>query len=485
MKLQNKQLTDGEFRGQREEVLKQWPTGSQVSFEEGVAYLKAIPEHKNFSYVLTKAKREGKTLIQPRAGVALISEHIELLQYLQNNSEVDLLATTIDAYTRSNRYEEAQIGIEESKKVGRSLLNGFPAVNHGVDGCRQVIEAVNLPLQARHGTPDGRLLAEVAYTGGFTSYEGGGISYNIPYVKAIDLETTIKHWQYIDRLTGMYEEAGVKINREPFGPLTGTLIPPCIALSIGIIESLLAAEQGVKNITVGYAQCGNLVQDVAAIHSLQSLTEDYLKKYGYYDVEVTTVLHQWMGGFPADEAQAFSVISWGSTVAALAGATKVMVKTPHEALGIPTMEANVQGLRCTKQIISMLADQKLNSIEVKVEVELIEAETRLIVDKCFELGNGDLAIGSVNAFEAGVIDVPFAPSRYNVGKAFATRDNQGAIRFFNTGNLPFGQDLIDFHKKKVYERAKFEGRAVSFQMVIDDVFAVSRGHLIGRLEHRK
>ena len=66
----------------------------------------------------------------------------------------------------------------------------------------------------------------------------------------------------------MYEEAGVSINREPFGPLTGTLIPPCISNSVAIIEALLAAEQGVKDITVGYGQCGNLIQDIAAMRSL-------------------------------------------------------------------------------------------------------------------------------------------------------------------------------------------------------------------------
>jgi methylaspartate mutase epsilon subunit len=480
MNLQNKRLTYEEFQKQQIEVLQQWPTGNQVNFDEGVAYLKAMPGHKNFSHVLNKAKREGKTLIQPRAGVALIEEHIELLQYLQNHSEVDLLPTTIDAYTRQNRFEKAQVGIEESKKKGKSMLNGFPGVNHGVDGCRQVAEAVNLPLQVRHGTPDARLLAEITYTGGFTSYEGGGISYNIPYVKNIDLETTIKHWQYIDRLTGMYEEAGIKINREPFGPLTGTLVSPCISHSVAIIESLLAAEQGVKNITVGYGQCGNLVQDVAAIHTLQSLTEEYLQEYGYNNVEVTTVLHQWMGGFPQDEAKSFSVISWGSAVAALSGATKVIVKTPHEAMGIPTMEANAQGLRCTKQVISMLSDQLLNSEEVKAEEAIIKAETRLIVDKCFDLGNGDIAIGTVRAFEAGIIDVPFAPSRYNAGKTLTARDNEGAIRFFDTGNLPLNSDLLDFHKKKMDERAKSEGRAATFQMVIDDVYAISKGHLIGR-----
>ena len=31
---------------------------------------------------------------------------------------------------------------------------------------------------------------------------------------------------------------------------------------------------------------------------------EYLEKYGYNDVEVTTVLHEWMGGFPEDEAKA-------------------------------------------------------------------------------------------------------------------------------------------------------------------------------------
>ena len=78
------------------------------------------------------------------------------------------------------------------------------------------------------------------------------------------MERTIRDWQYVDRLTGLYEEMGVSINREPYGPLTGTLVPPCISHAAAIIEALLAAEQGVKNIPVGYGQCGNLVQDVAA-----------------------------------------------------------------------------------------------------------------------------------------------------------------------------------------------------------------------------
>ena len=480
MELSNKKISEAEFMASRGEVLAQWPTGSKVDIDEAVEFHKSLPPGKLFPLKLKEAKERGETLIQPRAGVALVREHIELLTYLQDKGEADLLPTTIDSYTRQNRYKEAEDGIEESVRQCKSMLNGFPAVNHGVDSCRLLIQSLNIPIQIRHGTPDARLLTEIVYAGGFTSYEGGGISYNIPYAKNVAPETTIRDWQYVDRLTGLYEERGAGINREPFGPLTGTLVPPCISHAVAVIESLLAAEQGVKNITVGYGQCGNLVQDVAAIRTLEELTESYLQEYGYKDVVVTTVLHQWMGGFPQDESKAFGVISWGSAVGALARATKIIVKTPHEAMGIPTMEANAQGLRCTKQLISMLADQRLENPQVDEEKRVIAAETRCIVDKCFELGKGDIARGAVLAFQTGVIDVPFAPSRYNAGKMLPARDNDGAVRIYTPGVVPLSKDLLDFNADKIARRAKSEKRAASFQMVIDDVYAISKGRLVGK-----
>lgn len=209
MDIRNKKLSDDEFYGIRKEVMEQWPTGKEVNFEEAIDYHKAMPESKSFSRKLANAKKERKTLIQPRAGVALIDEHIKLLQYLQDNGEADLLPTTIDSYTRQNRYEEAEVGIKESIHTQKSMLNGFPAVNHGVFGCRSIIENLDTPVQVRHGTPDARLLTEICYAGGFTSYEGGGISYNIPYAKDVPLERTIYDWMYVDRLTGIYEEAGL------------------------------------------------------------------------------------------------------------------------------------------------------------------------------------------------------------------------------------------------------------------------------------
>ena len=170
MDIQNKRIPDGEFEQLRREVLTQWPTGKDVNLEEAVAYHKAMPECRRFSQKLNNAKKEGRTLVQPRAGVPVIEEHIKLLQFLQDKGEADLLPSTIDSYTRQNRYAEAENGIAESIRLGRAMLNGFPAVNHGVAGCRQVVESVNTPLQVRHGTPDARLLTEITLAGGFTSY---------------------------------------------------------------------------------------------------------------------------------------------------------------------------------------------------------------------------------------------------------------------------------------------------------------------------
>lgn len=482
MKLQNKKIPEAEFLEIREKVLDEWETGhdSALNLKNAVEYLKSVPEHKNFAIKLNKAKEEGITLVQPRAGVPDLDEHIKLLQFLEK-SGADFLPSTVDSYTRQNRYLEAQKGLDESVLRHRALLNGFPVVNHGVKHCKRVQESVNVPVEARHGTPDSRLLSEIIHAAGWTSNEGGGISYNIPYAKSVPLEVSIKNWQYVDRLVGYYEERGIRINREPFGPLTGTLVPPSISNTIMIIETLLAAEQGVRNITVGYGMGGNLIQDVAAIKALYQQTVYYLDKYGYKDMEISTVFHQWMGGFPQDEAEAMALISYSSTVAALSNATKLITKSPQESIGIPTKEANGLGVKASKFIVTMLKDQKMvDSGPLSDEIKQIKKEVDCLMDVTMKAGKGDLAVGAVEAFKQGLIDVPFAPSNYNAGKILPARDNDGMIRILEFGNLGFTDDIKAFHRNKIEERAKLEKRKISFQLTVDDVYSVSHGKLIGR-----
>ncbi len=214
---------------------------------------------------------------------------------------------------------------------------------------------------------------------------------------------------------------------------------------------------------------------------LDRLTKEYLASFGYYDVHITTVLHHFMGGFPEDEARAYAVISLGTIPAVLSKATKIIVKTPQEAVGIPSKEANAAALRNTRQVLQMLDCQDfIDKNKVQEEEYIIEREVRSILNTVYSVGEGDFVLGTVRAFASGLLDVPFAPSRFTLGRVMPVRDNEGAVRFFDFGNLPFDEEIKSFHRKKLEERAKYEKREISFQMVLDDIYAISKGRLVGR-----
>jgi methylaspartate mutase epsilon subunit len=471
--VRDRRLSDDRLVRETDEVCSEWSTGEAVDLDDAVAFHESLAPAQQFVAVLEDTER---VLVQPRGGVPLLDDQIDLLRHLEREGGADLLPTTIDSYTRDNAYRDAQEGLDASQKDDENALNGFPAVNHGVEACRDLVTSVDTPVEVRHGTPDPRLLAAVTLAGGFQSFEGGPITYNLPYTSKYDLEQTIAYWQYVDRLCGAYTERGVTINREPFGPLTGTLVPPSLAIAICIIEGLLAATQGVRSVTLGYGQVGNLVQDVAALRAMRSLGESYLPD----EVTVTTVFHQWMGGFPRDEARAYGVISLGSTTAAVAEPDKIITKSPQEAKGVPTPEANAAGLRTTRQSIEMLRDQELSLEGVERERDLVERSVRSLLDRVSDLGDGDWARGTVRAFEEGALDVPFPPSDAAAGDVLPARDDDGRVRLLKFGNLALSEAVERAHDARLDERARTEGRDPSFRMVADDVAAVSEGGLVGR-----
>jgi methylaspartate mutase epsilon subunit len=471
-------LRDERLSGERlseveSQLRDRWPTGAAADFEAALTYHESLPAHKRFADVLESADRP---LLQPRAGVPQLDDQVELLEHLHAEGGADLLPTTIDSYTRDNEYEKAREALEASRESGENRLNGFPAVSHGVEGCRELVEAVDAPVEVRHGTPDARLLAVVTLAGGFQSFEGGPISYNIPYTKEHNLAETIEHWQFVDRLCGAYTARGVRINREPFGPLTGTLVPPAIAIAVMVVEGLLAATQGVRSLTLGYGQVGNVVQDVAALRALRALGEEYLPD----DVVVTTVFHEWMGGFPPDEARASGVIGLGGATAALARPDKVITKSPQEFQGVPTREANAAGLRTTRQLIDMMIEQEIRIDGIDEEQALIERTARSLIETVVDHGDGDVARGTVAAFDSGALDVPFAPSDSAAAAVLPARDDDGRVRILEWGDLAVEDEIKEIHGARLDERARTEGRDRSFRMVADDVDAISDGKLIGR-----
>ena len=78
------------------------------------------------------------------------------------------------------------------------------------------------------------------------------------------------------------------------------------------------------------------------------------------------------------------------------------------------------------------------------------------------------------------VHVPLTPDTKELICKKSLDAMKDGVRILNFGNLPFSQEIKDFHIAKLEERAKAEGRKASFQMVIDDVYAISKGRLVGR-----
>ncbi|MDI6753463.1 MAG: methylaspartate mutase subunit E [Thermodesulfobacteriota bacterium] len=475
MELKNLRWSDKEFFQERENVISLWPTGREIELSETVDYLRNIPLEKNYALEVVKAQKKGRTLVQPRGGVALVDEHIDLLKWLQDYGGADLLPTTTDTYTRNLRFQEAKRGIEESKRAGRSMLNGFPLVNHGLRLGRRVSESTRRPIIVLSGTAYPQLTAEMGFAAGFTAFLGAGISYTAAYTKDLPFEQGIKNYQYVDRLVSFYQEKGIRLHREQPGFLTGTLIPPGIGIAVAVLEMLMAAGQGVKHYSMGLCQSLDLFQDVAALWALKEVGAEYLARLGFDDVFFSVATHQWMQAFPTDEPRAYAVIVLGGIIAALAGVTQIITKSTHEAEGIPTKEANAEGVKATRMAIHLMRSNRLpENKESLQEKKIIIQESYAILNKTLDMGEGDPVLGALRALQAGVLDIPWAPNRHVAGKVIPVRDSRGAVRYLDHANLPLTPEILEYNREKIRERESRHGRKIDYEAAIHDVTEVSK-----------
>ena len=472
--LSEKRIGQDEFLELRKANLQRWPTGADVHFEKALDRQKSLPDHKRLDNVIRKAVAEGRCLVQPRGGFGTFKDQKELMQIIDKEGLADIVPTTTDSYTRNEQFALAQKGVDESEKQGRSLLNGYPIVNYGVAKASELIDAIDKPAIILTGTTMPKLTGEIAFAAGYTGYLGSGIAYTTSYIKELSIEDGIKNYQYLDRLSAMYLDNGVEIHRRQPGFLTGTNIPPSIAIIIAILDLLLAAAQGVKNYGLEMGETLHLIQDAAAVKACRELCQEYLALKGYKDVFTPITLLHWMGAWPQDEAQAASLVSYGGTLAAIAGASSVTTKTLHEAFGIPTPKINADGLRITRMAIYLARKIKLDSMpEFQDEVNLIKSEVRPIVNKVLEMGDGDVAIGTVRAFESGVLDVPWSPNKWVKSQVMPARDVDGCLRILDPGKMPFPKEVMEFHQEKLRQRAVKENQPLDLNLAVTSVYEMS------------
>jgi methylaspartate mutase epsilon subunit len=286
-------------------------------------------------------KTKNKMLVQPRGGFPTYKKQFALNEFFVE-ANVDVLPLTIDSNTRLNDYATAKKMLRLSEENEVDMLNGYPLVNHGYRNTRKMVTHFNKPVSLRHGTPDARLLIETAIASGIFEIEGGPITYLLPYSKNFPLDKAFLYWKYVEKVCANYSKLNEPINRESFGPLTATLVPPAITIVIQLLEMLLSLEEGVKSFSVSFSQTGSMNQDIVMGAVIKKLAKHYAESINCGDAHINLVYHQWMGAFPTNKDFAEQLINMSTVIASMVGANKIITKTREEASGILIKEANAK-----------------------------------------------------------------------------------------------------------------------------------------------
>ncbi|MCV6615622.1 MAG: methylaspartate mutase, partial [Cellvibrionaceae bacterium] len=258
-------------------------------FAEVEEFVRGASKELFISHHFAKAQ---KMLVQPRGGFPTYKQQYALYEFFVD-ANVDVLPLTIDSNTRLNDYATAKKMLRLSEENDMDMLNGYPLVTHGYRTTRKMITHFDKPVSLRHGTPDARLLIETAIASGIFEIEGGPITYLLPYSKNFPLDKAFLYWKYVERVCANYSQLNEPINRESFGPLTATLVPPSITIVIQLLEMLLALEEGVKSFSVSFAQQGSMNQDIVTGAVIKKLAKHYAEEIGCGDAAIHLVYHQW------------------------------------------------------------------------------------------------------------------------------------------------------------------------------------------------
>lgn len=388
-------------------------------------------------------KNQKKMLVQPRGGFPTYKKQFALYEFFVD-ANVDVLPLTIDSNTRLNDYATSKKMLRLSEENNVDMLNGYPLVNHGYRTTRKMITHFNKPVSLRHGTPDARLLIETAIASGIFEIEGGPITYLLPYSKNFPLDKAFLYWKYVERVCANYSKLNEPINRESFGPLTATLVPPSITIVIQLLEMLLSLEEGVKSFSVSFSQQGSMNQDIVTGAVLKKLARYYAEQINCGDAAIHLVYHQWMGAFPTNKDYAEQLINMSTVIASMVGADKIITKTREEASGIPTKEANAKTVANTQYTLGIL--NGLPNVVDAEEEEMLTLQVKAIMEAVFNDPADTLWRKVFNSIKNGIIDVPFSPHIINHNNMITIRDAKKNIRIIKRGNVPIPDRCYAYDK---------------------------------------
>lgn len=383
----------------------------------------------DFVRFVKQSRDEHCLIVQPRMGIGQISEMQQGIAEVKACPARTIGTLTIDSYTRVGDFSTPAKCLQQNER-----LNGFPIVTHSEEAVRDMLAALSVlpgdelfPVQVRHGTAQPQAIFKRMVAVGLDATEGGPISYCLPYSR-LPLSQAVTAW---DESCQILANETASAHIESFGGcLLGQLCPPSLLIVISLLECLYFADLGIKSVSMSYAQGTLPAQDRAALKVLRDMAGKLLQGIDWH-----VVLYTYMGVYPSTTQGALGLIKDSAILAKQSGCERLIVKTRSESKQIPSVADNIEALLIADEAAKSTALQTLLSVEEDGYYQEIYQEVEQLMTAVLNLDtNKGVAFGQ--AFERGLLDIPYCLHADNQRKSRCYIDSKGALKWARVGNMP-------------------------------------------------
>jgi methylaspartate mutase epsilon subunit len=366
----------------------------------------------------------GALVVQPRMGFADPAKMRAGLLATREAAATTIGTITLDSYTRVGDLES----IRQALRAGIAL-NGYPIVSYDLETTLGVLDGVvgqDFPVQVRHGSAQPQDIFRALARAGLHATEGGPVSYCLPYGR-VPLAESVRNWAECCELALGIRESGVEPHLETFGGcMLGQLCPPSQLVAISVLEALFFHRNGLRSLSVSYAQQTSLTQDQEAVRALQRLCAELLPA-----ADIHIVVYTYMGLAPKTPLGMENLLAQAVELAVTTGAQRLIVKTTAEAHRIPTIAENVAALEHAATVSKAHRAQ----VQIGQSDTGVYREAFALIDAVLNAGP-EIGSALVNAFRHGLLDIPYCLHPDNAGRSRSYLDSDGSLRWAEIGSLP-------------------------------------------------
>jgi len=380
-----------------------------------------------FGQFVAREHAAGRLVVQPRMGFGAPAAMRAGLLATRHAAATTVGTLTLDSYTRVGDTAAAVKSLADGVP-----LNGYPIVAHGSEVTRAVlagIQGADFPVQVRHGSARPQDIVATLVAAGLDATEGGPVSYCLPYSRT-PLREAVGHWVRASSQLAALHDVGAVPHLETFGGcMLGQLCPPSMLVAISVLEAMFFAQQGIRSVSLSYAQQTSAGQDEEAVRALRRLAGELLPGLDWH-----VVVYAYMGVYPRTPAGACRLLAAAARLAVRSGAARLIVKTVAEAHRIPTIDENVAALELAARVAAGTARPAAEPGRPDPDTGIYQ-EASALVEAVLELGER-LADSLPAAFALGHLDIPYCLHPDNAGRVTSYIDEDGRLQWSEVGALP-------------------------------------------------